>query len=249
MFFKRFLCLSRVAGLALAAMSLAGCAGGPSLDEIAGAAGTVINQGGGPLSSNEITAGLKEALSVSSNAVVRQVGLKDGFNADPQIRVPLPRALVRARDYASKVGMQGSFDDLETRLNRAAEKAAPKARTLFVNAIKQMTVNDAQGILRGPDNAATQYFEDKTGTRLQAAMKPLIDQSLSEVGAVNSFNQLLTAYRSIPLAPKLEADLSRHVVQKATDGIFHYIAKEEKAIRQNPLKRTSQLLQRVFGAQ
>lgn len=134
-------------------------------------------------------------------------------------------------------------------MNRAAESATPKAKRLFLGAIKDMTVDDASGILKGPDNAATKYFQDKTGVSLKRAMRPLVDNALAEVGAVTAFNNLLREYNSIPLAPKVEADLTGHVVDEGSDGIFYYLAREEKAIRTDPLKRTSEMLQRVFGSQ
>ncbi len=240
-----------LAPLALVLSLLSACAGsGPTLDDISKTAGAVLGgTSGGVLSNADITAGLKEALTKGSSAVVGQLGQQNGFSNDPTIRIPLPSTLRKARDYASKVGLQGSFDDLELRLNRAAELATPKAKQLFVGAIKDMSVQDASGILKGPDNAATEYFEGKTGPSIKQAMRPLVDDALAQVGAVQSFNQLLKQYNAIPLAPKVEADLTGHVVDKGSDGIFHYLAVEEKAIRTNPLKRTSELLQRVFGAQ
>ena len=230
---------------------LAGCAGsGSTLDELAKTAETALGGGqAGGLSSADITAGLKEALTKGSSEVVGQLGQRGGFAKDPVVRIPLPSTLVKARDFASKVGLEKSFDDLQLRLNRAAELATPKAKQLFVGAIRDMSVQDARGILQGPDNAATTYFRGKTGPAIKSEMRPLVDSALAEVGAVQSFNALLQQYRSIPLAPKVEADLTGHVVDKGSDGIFHYLAVEEKAIRTNPLKRTSELLQRVFGAQ
>ena len=111
-----------------------------------------------------------------------------------------------------------------------------------------MTLEDAKGILTGPDDSATQFFRGAMGSRLSAAMKPIVDDSLAQVGAVNMFNNLLTSYRRIPLAPPVEADLTQHVVDLGMDGIFHYIAVEEKAIRDNPVKRTSEILRRVFSS-
>jgi len=232
------------------ALVLAGCAadGSPSLEGLKSAAETAIGGQTGELTTDEITRGLKAALTTGSNAVVSQLGQSGGFDADPAIRIPLPNALNSARDFASKVGLAGSFDDLEVKLNQAAEAATPKAKALFVGAIKSMTVDDARGILQGPDNAATQYFEGRTGAALQAEMRPIVESALAEVGAVNTFNQLLGRYQQIPLAPKINADLTGHVVEKGTEGIFFYLAQEEKAIRENPLKRTSDILQRVFGS-
>lgn len=235
-----------------AGLLLTACAadGSPDLDSLTAAAKSALegSEGSGALSTDEITRGLKEALVTGSNIVVSQLGQTDGFSDDPAIRIPLPQSLQKARDVASRFGLEGSFDDLELKLNRAAEEATPKAKALFMGAIRDMSVEDASGILRGPDNAATEYFRDKTGESLQAQMRPIVDQALAQVGAVSSFNELLSKYNNIPLAPKVDADLTGHVVEEGSDGIFYYLAEEEKAIRENPLKRTSQILQRVFGS-
>ncbi len=242
----------RVTSLILCGALLSGCAGsGPQLDDLKAAAEAALSGEGatsGPLSIDEITRGLKEALTTGSNAVVARLGQPNGFSNDPVVHIPLPGSLAKARDFASKVGLEGSFDDLELKLNRAAEQATPKAKALFVGAIKEMSVDDAKGILQGPDNAATEYFRNKTGTQLESQMRPIIDQALANVGAVSSFNSLVSKYNSIPLAPKVDADLTGYVTEEGANGIFHYLAEEEKAIRENPLKRTSEILQRVFGS-
>ncbi len=239
-----------ISGALSASVALSACGGtGPTLDDLNRAASSVLNTDSGSLSSNEITLGLKEALTQGSNLVVAQLGQTGGFESDPRVHIPLPKNLLKARDIASKVGLQGSFDDLELRLNRAAERATPQAKKLFLGAISDMSIDDAKSILQGPDNAATQYFRSKTGVSLESAMRPLVDDALSQVGAVRSFNSMMEKYKAIPLAPEVSADLTGHVVDKGIDGIFLYLAEEEKAIRENPLKRTSQLLQRVFGSQ
>lgn len=242
--------LRSLLGVAVGATSLGGCASsGGSIEALGRTAEGLLGGGNAAdLSTNDITRALKEALTNGASTVVGQLGQADGFNADPIIRIPLPSSLRKARDVAKKVGLEGSFDDLETRLNRAAEAATPKAKALFVGAIRDMSVDDARGILQGPDNAATEYFRDRTGASLESEMRPLVDQALAEVGAVRAFNSLLDSYRRIPLAPEVDADLTGHVVDKGSDGIFHYLAEEEQAIRNNPLKRTSELLQRVFGS-
>lgn len=242
---------ARITGLILCGALLGGCAAdGSQLDGLKSIAESALSgdqSATGVLSVDEITRGLKEALTTGSNAVVSQLGQANGFSDDPAIRIPLPSSLVKARDFASKVGLEGSFDELELKLNRAAEEATPKAKELFVGAIQSMSVEDAKGILQGPDNAATEYFREKTGADLQAEMRPIVDQALANVGAVSTFNSLLSRYNSIPLAPKIDADLTSHVVEEGSDGIFYYLAQEEKAIRENPLKRTSDILRRVFG--
>ena len=233
----------------LALSLLSGCAGsGPALKDLESVAGTILGTDGGALSSQEIALGLREALKTGSEQVVSQLGRNDGFNADPIAHIPLPTSLAKVREVAVKLGLNSSLDSLETRLNRAAEVAAPRARDLFLGAIQQMTLQDARAILKGPDNAATEYFRRTTGDQLAADMRPIVDQSLSQVGAVRAFNDLKKSYDRIPLAPKVSADLTGHVVDGAMDGIFYYLAQEERAIRENPLKRTSEILQRVFGA-
>jgi len=239
----------RITLLLAVTFALTGCSNSNSvLKGLEQVAGQVLADSGGGLSTNEIARGLKQALSVGSQTVVGQLGQVDGFNSDPVAHIPLPRGLEKVRDVVRKVGLSGELDNLETRINRAAELATPKAKALFVSAISRMTIDDAVGILRGPDDAATQYFQGTMGEDLADAMRPIIDDSLSQVGAVRSFNSLLASYRKIPLAPPIEADLTDHVLEKGVNGIFHYIAVEEKAIRENPLKRTTDLLQRVFGA-
>lgn len=232
-------------------LGLSGCAadGSADLGQIAQGASAVLSGAGGSgvLSNTDIVQGLKAALETGSGIVVNQLGSANGFNGDSLIRIPLPDSLIKARDVASKFGLAGSFNELENRLNRAAELATPKAKALFVSAIRDMSVTDARGILNGPDNAATEFFRNKTGAELESAFRPIVDQSLAEVGAVNSFNSLVRSVRAVPGAPAINADLTGYVVEKGTDGIFYYLAEEEKAIRENPAKRTSEILQRVFG--
>ncbi|OED35535.1 hypothetical protein AB833_30445 [Chromatiales bacterium (ex Bugula neritina AB1)] len=227
---------------------LAACASSGDLLKEIDRVGGFAKGGDGGIEVSEIASGLKEALKVGSRQVVRQLGREDGFNGDPTIRIPLPSALDRTRKIAAKVGLSDSFDSLELRLNRAAELATPRAQQLFLVAIQQMTLDDAKNILQGPDDAATSYFRQSMGSTLISEMEPIVESSLSEVGAVRVFNDFMDRYNRIPLAPEVDADLTDHVVGLAMDGIFHYLAVEEKAIRENPVKRTTELLQRVFGS-
>lgn len=206
------------------------------------------NQPAGALSLAEIDAGLKEALRVGTERVVGQLGKNDGFNADRAIRIPLPDKLAAARTTFGRLGLAGLFDDLELRLNRAAEAATPKAKELFWQAIREMTLQDAQAIFKGADDAATRYFQRKMTAGLAAAMRPVVDRSLNEVGAVRVYNQAVAQVRTIPYAPEIKTDLTGYVVERGMAGIFHYLAQEEAAIRRNPAKRTTELLRRVFGA-
>ncbi len=198
------------------------------------------------LSLGEIAAGLKEALQVGSETVVNQLSAADGFNTDTNIHIPLPGSLAKVQKALDKIGYSSFTDDLELKLNRAAEAATPKAKTLFMDAISAMSFEDAREILDGPDDAATQYFKEKMSPGLAEEMKPVIDDTLSQVGAIQSYDNMMGKYKSIPFVPDVKSDLTSHVVDKGMDGIFYYMAQEEKAIRQDPLKRTTQLLQKVF---
>jgi len=199
-----------------------------------------------PLSAEEIGAGLKEALKVGSENVVKQLGAIDGFDKDANIHISLPTSLDTVKSMLSKVGMSSLFEDLELKLNRAAEVATPKARQLFQNAISAMTLEDAKGIYNGSEDAATQYFKGKMSPELSGEMKPVIESSLSEVGAVKAYDKMMDKYKTLPFVPDVKANLTDHVVEKGMDGIFYYMAKEEAAIRKDPVKRTTELLKKVF---
>ncbi|TQV81878.1 DUF4197 domain-containing protein [Denitrobaculum tricleocarpae] len=203
----------------------------------------------GNLSAQELSDGLREALKVGSERVVDQVGQADGYNGDSNIRLPLPDSLKKVQSALELAGMSSMLDDLELRLNRAAEAAAPKAKALFLDAISEMSLEDAEKIYSGPDDAATRYFQGKMTGPLAKEMEPVVNQSLSDVGAIQSYDQVMGEYRSIPFVPDAKADLTDYVVDKGMDGIFYYLAQEEAAIRKDPLKRSTALLQKVFGAQ
>ncbi|MEJ2089695.1 MAG: DUF4197 domain-containing protein, partial [Gammaproteobacteria bacterium] len=198
------------------------------------------------VSTETIAAGLREALSVGSERAVSTLGRPDGF-LKSAFHIPLPDSLLQARDVASRFGLAGVFDDMEVRLNRAAEAAAPKAQKLFVSAIRQLTFDDVIGIYRGPDDAATRYLRRTTGTALRAEMRPIIDESLAEVGALNAFRSLAEQYNRLPLVTPIDADLTSHVLDHAADALFAQVAREEGAIRRDPAKRTTELLRKVFG--
>ena len=199
------------------------------------------------LTDNEIANGLKEALDIGSKNVVKQLSAPGGFNADPKIRVPLPESLQTIQKTMDKFGLGSYMDDLQLKLNEAAEVATEKAKPIFLDAIKQLTWDDVKTILNGPNDAATQYFQDKTSNALSAEMRPVVEQSLSQVGAINSYDKLISKYKALPLVPDVKADLTDHVLEKGTEGIFYYLAQEEAKIRENPAARTTDLLKKVFA--
>ncbi len=200
------------------------------------------------LSNSEITAGLKDALRVGSERVVKQLAKRNGFNADPKIHIPLPGNLKRVDDMLNSMGMGYLMDDLELKLNRAAEAATPKAKKLFGHAIRQMTIEDVQGIYKGPNDAATQYFKGEMSEPLAKEMRPIIEKTLAQVGAINAYDKVMGQYQALPFVPDVKGDLISHVVDSGLTGIFHYMAVEEAEIRKNPAKRTTQILKKVFGS-
>lgn len=200
------------------------------------------------LSSTEIADAFKEALSIGSEAVVQQLGEVDGFNGDPAIHIPLPRELGRLQTMLASVGMSSMVDDLELKLNRAAEAATPIARDLFLEAIADMTFEDVMTIYRGADDSATRYFREQMSASLSTQMRPIVENSLAQVGALQAFDRAVSRYQDLPFVPDVNANLTNHVIDEGMDGIFFYIAKEEAAIRENPVKQTTDLLKRVFGA-
>jgi hypothetical protein len=205
------------------------------------------SSGGAGLSYSEIAAGLKDALRVGSEAVVARLGKTGGFELDPAVHIPLPENLQTVKKALSRIGMAGMFDDLEQKLNQAAEVATPKAKDLFLQAISEMTIDDAKAIYQGPDDAATQYFRQKMGPELAREMGPVVSASLDEVGAVQTYDKIMGQYKSLPFVPDVKEDLDKYVVEKGVDGIFYYLGKEEAAIRSDPLKQSTTLLKQLFG--
>jgi len=199
------------------------------------------------LSTQDITAGLKEALRVGTNVVTQKLGTSDGFNSDQSIHIPLPRELRSIQSTLRRFGLGGLADDVELKLNRGAEAAMPEAKALVIKAINSMTLKDAEAIYNGPNNAATEYFRRMASSDLIGTIGPIIEQSLQDVGAIKAYDQLIGEYKSMPFVPDLKADLTGHATQMALDGLFHYLAIEEAAIRANPAKRTTEILTKVFG--
>ena len=237
--------------LTLLVINLNGCANNPELMEAATRVATEMAKSGGTgnlLSNSDIVAGLKDALRVGSNTVVSQLGTTNGFNADPRIHIPLPKSLLKARKLASQFGLDGKFADLETKLNRAAEASTPKAKALFMGAIQQMSLTDAKGILNGPDDAATRYFQSKMKAPLEKEMEPIVNQTMSQVGAISAYDNAMAALGpAASMLPNYKGQLTNYVVEQGMNGIFTYLAEEEAAIRKNPVKRTTEILRKVFG--
>jgi hypothetical protein len=201
------------------------------------------------LSQSDVQAALREALSLSAEKVVKQVSREGGFSLDPKIRIPLPPALQPVDQALKAVGMGALTEDLQMRINKAAEAAAPKAKEIFVSAIKKMTIDDAKQILNGPEDAATAYLKKHMSPEMLTAMQPMVSSALAEAGAVKAYDAVLGQYKqAMPFMPDAKANLSQYATQKAIDGIFYYVAQEEAAIRKDPAKRTTDLIKKVFSA-
>lgn len=201
----------------------------------------------GQTSNSDISAAFKQALTIGTGSVVSQLGQSGGFNLDPKVHIPLPGKLAQAQSFLEKAGASHLLDDLENRLNLAAEVATPHAKELFVNAISQMTFDDVLQIYNGPQNSATQFFQRTTSTDLASRMTPFVNQAISQAGVVASYDNLLSQYQNIPFMPDLKADLTGYVVQQGIEGIFFYLGQQEAAIRQDPARHTTDLLKKVFG--
>lgn len=201
------------------------------------------------LTNSEIVSGIKDALRVGTERVVGKLGQTDGFNADPAIHIPLPGSMQRVKSALGTLGMSAMMDDLELKLNRAAEQATPPAKKLFWDSIEAMTLDDIRGIYNGPEDSATRYFQASMSDPLAAAMQPIVELALNDVGAIQTYDAVMGQYATLPFMPNVKANLNSYVVEKGMEGIFHYLAIEEAAIRQDPVKRTTDILQKVFGAQ
>lgn len=199
-------------------------------------------------SSQELESAFREALSIGSKTVVDNLSVEDSFNLDPKIHIPLPDSIASVKSGLGKVGLSSYVDDLELTLNRAAEAAAPETKAIFLEAIKSMSFEDVQKIYNGPDNSATEYLKKTTHDNLKSKIEPIVQEKLNEVGAVTAYDSLTSQYRQqYPFLPNLKADLSDHVVGKAMDGIFYYLAQQEASIRKDPFKYGSNLLEKVFS--
>lgn len=193
------------------------------------------------------TAGVREALRVATERAVSSVSKPGGFLDDLRIHIKLPKALRGVGKALRAVGMGAQVDELEVGMNRAAERAVAEAKPVFVDSIKRMSVQDALGIVRGADTAATDYFRRTTEETLRTRFRPIVASSLASVGARRQYDSLLASYQSLPFASTPDLDLDAYTTQKALDGLFLVVAEEEKKIRTDPLKRTTSLLRSVFG--
>ena len=211
-------------------------------------AGLVHAQLGKGLSTDDIASGLKDALAKGTQAATDKLSAVDGFFKDAAVKILLPPEATKMEKALRSAGFGPQVDKAILDINRAAEDAAKSAAPIFLNAIKGMSVSDGIGILRGPDTAATAYLRKSTTPQLMAAFLPVIKSSLDKVGATNSWKTVVDAYNKvIPFHSKVNADLPAYTTQRALDGVFYFVAVEEKSIRANPMGQADELLKKVFG--
>jgi len=209
-----------------------------------------VTSGQIPLSQDEVAAGLKEALEQGIVKGTDLASKTDGYFKNDLIKILLPEDAQKVEKTLRNMGLGSEVDRALLAINRGAESAAIEAKPIFVNAIKQMNIQDALGILKGDATAATDYLKRTTNAQLVELFKPKIQASLDEVGATKYYGDLANSYNKIPLTKqKVNPDLNAYVTQKAIDGLFVLIAEEEKNIRENPLGRTSDLMKKVFAQQ
>ena len=159
----------------------------------------------------------------------------------------MPEKIQNVAETMKKFGFQQQVESFELSMNRAAEKAAPKAKEFFLDAIKEMTFEDAQGILNGGDTSATEYLKSKTSGKIYDAFQPIVGSSLNQVGGTAAYNSMMKTFTSLPFMSAQSLDLNHYVTNEAMGGLFHMVGEEEKKIRSNPAARVTDLLQRVFG--
>jgi hypothetical protein len=205
--------------------------------------------GSGALSNEEIIAGLKQALEVGTEKAVALVSKMDGYYGNPDIKIPLPESVQKVEKLLRATGYGQKVDAFELSMNRAAERAAPEAKSIFRDAITRMSFEDAGKILSGRDNEATLYFEDKTSGQLQALFKPIVKDAMGEVGVTRSFQDLNARAESLPFGKSLSFDLNQYVTDGALKGLFIMLAEQERQIRTEPAARVTDLLQKVFAGQ
>lgn len=199
---------------------------------------------------NQATAinGVKQVLEMSSNRATGLLGVAGGYANSQQYRIGLPANLQKIGATLRQFGLGAQVDQVEKLMNQGAEQAANEAKDVFVTAVRNMSVTDALGIVRGGDTAATQYFKTQTEATLRSKYSPIIQSNLQQVGFYNQYQQLLSTYNALPIANKPSLDLEQHVIDKGLSALFDQIATQETLIRKDPVGRGSVLIGSIFGA-
>ena len=200
------------------------------------------------LSEGEAATGIRAALERGAVAAVNLLGRPDGFLGNPQVRIPLPGALNDAAKLLRAIGQQRRVDELVTAMNRAAEAAVPEAKSLLVQAVKSMSVEDATRILGGGDDAATQFFANKTREPLALRFLPIVTRATERVKLAAKYNALASRAAGVGLMRQEDANVEQYVTGRALDGLYFMIGEEERKIRRDPIGTGSSILKKVFGS-
>lgn len=207
-----------------------------------------IGQGNGATPDNDqIIKGVKEALSIGSKNASSSASKSDGFFKNPLIKIPFPAEAAIVETKARQFGMGSEVDKFVKNLNRAAEEASKEAVPIFVDAVKTMSIADGLSILKGGDNAATNFLKTKTSTKLTTKFSPIVKNAINKVQLTKYWNPLIRKYNMIPGIKKINPDLDKYVTEKALEGLFKLIAQEEVKIRKDPMAQVTDLLKNVFG--
>lgn len=209
--------------------------------------GEALGLGKNPLSNEKIANGLKEALQIGTGNAVKQTGTVDGYFKNDAIKILMPEKMRTLEKGLRGIGQGPKVDEFVLSMNRAAERAAPLAKDIFLGAIKQMTFDDARNILGGGDTAATEFFKSRTTANLTEAFTPIVKKATEQVGVTRQYKDLTARAQSIPFLRAQTLDVDHYIVGKALDGLFYMLAQEEKKIRKNPAARVTTLLKDVFG--
>lgn len=204
--------------------------------------------GADSLTSAETSDGLKTALNQGISKAVASLGSVNGFFGNKEVKIPLPNSLKKVEKAMKLAGMGKQSDELVLKMNRAAEAAVPEAKALLVDSVKQMSLADAKAILTGPKDAATQYFKRTTSTQMGEKFLPIVEKATEKVQLANTYNKYAGQGAKLGLIKKEDANINQYVTQKALDGLYLMIAKEEAAIRADPLGQSSAILKKVFGS-
>ncbi|WP_047550538.1 DUF4197 domain-containing protein [Methylotenera sp. G11] len=211
-------------------------------------AGHASAQGVADLTNAEASSGLKTALIQGAGKAVSELSKTDGFLGNKEVKIPLPDALKKTEKAMRMLGMGAQADELVLKMNRAAEAAVPEAKALLVDSAKKMTVTDAKNILTGGDDAATQYFKKTTSKQMAEKFLPIVKKATENVQLAQQYNKYAEMGSQFGVVKKEQVNLEQYVTQKTLDGVYLMMAKEEAAIRKDPIGQSSALLKKVFGA-
>ena len=200
------------------------------------------------LTQKDASGGLKDALIQGAQVAVQQLGKPGGFNNNPDVRIELPGNLGKAARTMKMMGMGAEIEQLEASMNKAAEAAVPQAQALLVESVKKMTVQDAKGILAGPQDSATQYLNKTSRQQIRAQFLPIVKQATDKVGLAKQYNSFASQAAAFGVIDAKSASVENYVTEQALDGLFEMIAKQEASLRQNPAGAATSLAKKVFGA-